>query len=156
MVLKGFVALAKTRSSDTQLQYFIGRQEETIAQIEREILFTREYQEIGVKAPSWQKAEECIRSAVTGIDLNGISLTMEGLATVEILADPLLGKVFFNLVENALRHGGEDLKSIRFSGGRERDHFLITCEDDGPGVSAEEKDLIFGRGTGSTPVLASS
>lgn len=58
-----------------------------------------------------------------------------------------------NLIENAIRHGGE-----RVTVGLERDHgtLLLTVGDDGPGVPAREREHIFERFTrgaqaGSSP-----
>ena len=49
-----------------------------------------------------------------------------------------------NLIENAIRHGGE-----RVIVGLERDHgtLLLTVADDGPGVPAHEREHIFERFT---------
>ena len=66
----------------------------------------------------------------------------------KIRADPLIERVFYNLIENALRHGSK-VGRVRFSveelpaGGA-----LIVCEDDGAGVPVNEKERIFERGYG--------
>ena len=146
--LRGFTVLTKRYSSDPEFLNLIGRQEELMARIEGEILFTREYEEIGMQAPAWQNAEECIRAALADIDLNGIVMKVDDLARVEVFADPLLRKVFFNLMENALRHGGKKLSTIRFSSHETKDHLVISCEDDGAGVPADEKAFIFDQGFG--------
>ncbi len=65
----------------------------------------------------------------------------------EVFADPLIIKVFFNLIDNAVRYGGK-IPAIRFYVKEsERDHILI-CEDDGTGIIIEEKEIIFERGFG--------
>ncbi|HWQ68215.1 MAG TPA: ATP-binding protein [Methanospirillum sp.] len=51
------------------------------------------------------------------------------------------------VMENAVRHGGEITRVLIFS--REyRNALIIICEDDGIGISSEEKDLIFDHGYG--------
>ena len=62
-------------------------------------------------------------------------------------ADPLLEKVFTNLIDNAVRHGGT-VNRIGFSVREEGDSLIIVCEDDGAGVEEEEKRKIFRRGVG--------
>jgi len=71
-----------------------------------------------------------------------------GFSDIEIFADPLLEKVFFNLIDNALRYGGERLSIIRFFARTEGKSLVITCEDDGAGVPPEDKKHIFERGFG--------
>ena len=66
-------------------------------------------------------------------------------AGAEVFADPLIVKVFYNLMDNAVRYGGK-ITTIRFSVEDAGDEHLIMCEDDGDGVVAEEKEKIFERG----------
>ncbi len=68
-------------------------------------------------------------------------------AGFEVFADPLIVKVGYNLVDNAMRHGGK-ITTIRFSVEDRSAGQVIVCEDDGVGVPAEEKEQIFARGYG--------
>jgi signal transduction histidine kinase len=63
---------------------------------------------------------------------------------LSIYADPLLEKVFFNLVENALRHGN-GLTWIVFSSLPNEESLTLICEDNGGGVPEKFKDAIFNR-----------
>jgi len=69
-----------------------------------------------------------------------------------VFADPLVVKVFYNLMDNAVRYGGK-ITTIRFSVEEPGDVHLIVCEDDGNGVPAEEKEKIFERGFGKNTGL---
>ena len=60
------------------------------------------------------------------------------------MADPLIVKVFFNLMENSLRHGKTATK-IRLSWREEPDGLVIVYEDDGVGVPEGVKEKIFRR-----------
>ena len=66
----------------------------------------------------------------------------------EIFADPLIFKVFYNLIDNAVRHG-DDLTRIRFYATRENDCQSIVCEDDGPGIPDDMKERLFTRSLGT-------
>jgi signal transduction histidine kinase len=66
---------------------------------------------------------------------------------LEMLADPLIIKVFGNLIDNSLRHGG-GTTIIRFSVQEFDGVRCIVCEDDGIGVPVELKQKIFARGSG--------
>jgi signal transduction histidine kinase len=70
----------------------------------------------------------------------------------EVFADPLIVKVFFNLMDNAVRHGGK-ITTIRFYVAESGADHSIVCEDDGEGIPAEEKSRIFKRGFGNNTGL---
>jgi signal transduction histidine kinase len=61
----------------------------------------------------------------------------------EIYADPLLPRVFYNLLENSLKHGGRGLTRIRLSTRLSGDYLNIIYEDNGCGISQELKLKIF-------------
>ena len=70
------------------------------------------------------------------------------LGSLEVYGDPMLEKVFGNLVDNSLRHG-EHVSLIRFSYQKSGDkELLIVYEDNGAGVSDEDKERIFQKGFG--------
>jgi signal transduction histidine kinase len=64
--------------------------------------------------------------------------------SLSIYADPLIEKVFFNLVENAIRHG-DGTDRIRFFCLARPGGVVLVCEDDGPGVLPQFKEAIFNR-----------
>jgi signal transduction histidine kinase len=67
---------------------------------------------------------------------------------LELFADPLLEKVFYNLVDNALRYGGEKMTAIRMTTGKDNGVLVIMVEDDGNGISAYDKKELFKKGFG--------
>jgi signal transduction histidine kinase len=73
-------------------------------------------------------------------------------AGIGVFADPLVVKVFYNLMDNAVRYGGK-ITTIRFSAEESGDDQVIVCEDDGNGVLTEEKEKIFERGYGKNTGL---
>jgi K+-sensing histidine kinase KdpD len=68
-------------------------------------------------------------------------------------ADPLINKVFYNLINKAVRHSGK-IMTIFAVGERDRDHNKI-CEDDGEGIARDEKEQIFDQGFGKNAGLTS-
>ncbi len=66
------------------------------------------------------------------------------LGDLEIYADPLLQKVFYNLIENALRHGGA-VTRIGVSAEPAGKDLVLVFEDDGVGVPEGKKEQIFRR-----------
>ncbi len=56
-------------------------------------------------------------------------------------------RVFYNLMDNAVRHGGK-ITVIRFFWEERNDNGIIVCEDDGTGIQSADKERIFERGFG--------
>ena len=69
-------------------------------------------------------------------------------ADPEVCADPLFEKVFFNLIDNALCYGGDQMKTIRVVSQESDQRLTIVCENDGVGITDEDKKRIFTRGFG--------
>jgi signal transduction histidine kinase len=115
------------------------------------IQFTREYEEIGVNAPVWQDCHALADTAAMDAPLGKIIIKNDLPSGTEVFADPLIVKVFYNLMDNAIRYGRK-ITTIRFSLQESGEDHLILCEDDGDGISADEKERIFerdfGRNTG--------
>ncbi len=71
---------------------------------------------------------------------------------MKVYADLLISKVLYNLIDNAIRYGGK-ITTIRFIEPESEKDFTIVCEDDGYGVSVDEKEKIFERGFGKNTGL---
>jgi len=71
--------------------------------IERQIGFTRDYQDFGVNAPDWQNVGLVI-DKMSAAPFNKLTI-LNDIENIEIFADPLFEKVIFNLIDNAAQHG---------------------------------------------------
>lgn len=126
---------------------YLSRSVESVERIKKHLQFSREYQMIGVYQPVWQPLETMIEHAVSAIHQPGIEISIRA-APVEVYADPLSPKVVYNLLENALRHGG-GVTRIRITTDEQTDGTLVVAfEDDGMGVRDGEKEKIFDYGYG--------
>jgi signal transduction histidine kinase len=150
--LMGFIELTKEKITDPTLLHYLERQETAALNINRQIEFTKNYEDIGVRAPQWQDVGvhlNALRSLVPPGEIT-ISVAVEGL---EVFADPLLEKVFENLIDNSRRHG-ERVKHISFSTLQYGlDYLAIVYEDDGVGVHESDKERIFEKGFGKNTGL---
>lgn len=79
--------------------------------------------------------------------MRDISIVDE-ISGLEIYTDPLFQKVFYNLIDNALRYGGPDMTTIRFSYQESGPGMVISVADDGIGITANDKKRLFERGFG--------
>jgi signal transduction histidine kinase len=144
----GYLKLAEMKSSDPTLDAYLGKMESAITEIQSQIGFTRIYQDLGSKEPRWIALDTVMpRSHVPAM----ITLNAE-VHGVEVFADPMLEKVFFNLLDNSIRHG-EQVTEIRVASQKSGDDLLVIWEDNGIGVAADEKERIFERGFGKNTGL---
>ena len=144
--LLAYLELSQELTSDPTLLEYFHKEIDTIRAIERQIDFTRYYQDIGVRAPEWQDVRSTIVRAAAQLPLRAVSLTVQ-FDGISIFADPLIEKVFYNLMENAVRHG-EHVTAITFAAQETNDGLAIIYDDDGVGIPQENKEKIFIRGFG--------
>lgn len=104
--------------------------------------FTGEYQKIGIKSPLWKNAKQLVDAAGKNADLGAILLENLIPPSLEIFADPLIEKVFYNLIDNAVRYGKTTFIRFRFEGSADNGGTVI-CDDDGIGIESGEKEKIF-------------
>jgi PAS domain S-box-containing protein len=150
-VLFGILPLVKRMSSSPDMSEMLEMLEKAAYAIRDQIEFTRDYQDMGVHAPEWRDAGELLdRVSHQGL-LSGVRLENE-LHGLLLYADPLLERVFYNLVDNAIRHGG-DLHLITASYEPDTGGILIVFADDGGGIPADLKETIFERGYGKNTGL---
>ena len=144
--LDGYLDLSREVLGDpVKLKEYIIEEQKIAEIIEAQILFTKDYQEMGVKMPEWQNVHRCVDLAKANLALSGIVVKTDGLS-LEVFADLLLVRVFYNMIDNALRYGGEKMTTIRVSS-LESDHgLIIILEDDGIGIPADQKEAVFNRG----------
>ncbi|MDG6257651.1 MAG: ATP-binding protein [Methanomicrobiaceae archaeon] len=63
---------------------------------------------------------------------------------VTVFADELLADVFTNLIGNSAKFGGDEVEiSIRIE--EENSHYIVSVEDNGPGIPDREKARMFNR-----------
>lgn len=114
--------------------------------IEKQVNFTMDYLDTCSPHSDWYTLESLIHDALSGYTITNVLVSID-VGNAEILADPLMTRVFANLIENAVRHGG-GVTEIRITFAVGEDHGLIIIEDDGIGVPLEEKGRIFAPGYG--------
>jgi PAS domain S-box-containing protein len=152
VALHGYLELLQNKSSDPALEKYITRVMEAGNRIAEMIEFTREYDMIGVSSPVWQDCRTLVDLAAKEAPLGQVLVKNDIPAGTIVYVDPLIAKVFYNLMDNAVRYGGK-ITTIQFSVQESGDHRVILCKDDGEGVPADEKERIFDRGFGKNTGL---
>lgn len=144
--LNCYIDISADLAKSPEQSAYIEKQKQIIAVIQEQIEFTKEYQNLGIDIPQWQDLREVITRASCQLDF-GIIKKEVNIGQYEVYADPMLEKVFFNLLDNSLRYGAS-LTSVSMTAKHEGDNLIITFADDGVGIPTEDKDNIFNRGFG--------
>jgi PAS domain S-box-containing protein len=147
--MKAYLVLLEEEAHENpRAREFCGRMKEIADTIRRQIAFTGDYQQMGEKNPEWQHVEWAVKRAAESAIANGIRLNVT-TGPLEVFADPILEKAFFNLLENAASHG-QHITGIEVSFREEEEgHGLLIFEDDGVGVAGDMKQQIFEKGVGA-------
>jgi PAS domain S-box-containing protein len=145
-VLMGYNDLLKHTVRDKKILEMLDKEEIALHAVHRQIEFTREYYNLGVKSPVWQNICETSTRAYSQF-ITTISFTCD-THDLEIYADPLLEKVFYNLFDNAIRHGNS-VTRIKICCVREGPDLLLNFCDNGKGILPVNKERIFKRGFGN-------
>jgi signal transduction histidine kinase len=151
--LSGYLELSRQTIGEPDLEgELLSKEEKIVETIIHQINFTGDYQDMGIAAPAWQNVEETVRKAAGALQLRDIRIDVDR-QDLEVWADPLFGKVFYNLIDNALKYGGGNLSAIRV-GSRETGYGLtLVFEDDGLGITEEDRKHLFERGYGKNTGL---
>ena len=148
MALNAYIALSEdVIDKPDELKTFFAKEQKIADAISRQLDFTKDYEELGVKSPVWQNVSALIRSTGSTLPTGNIRLDI-GCPGLEVFADPLLEKVFYNLIDNSLHYGGEKMTAIRVTAGEQGADLRIMVTDDGNGISADDKKQLFTKGFG--------
>jgi PAS domain S-box-containing protein len=151
--LKAYLELSKESLDDpAKTSEYIQKEERAADAIEHQIEFTREYQDLGVKEPVWQEVGTCVANAAASLPVRDISIEIRA-GKIEVFADPLFSRVFYNLIDNALRYGGQDMTLIRVTAQESEKGMVIAVEDDGAGINSGDKGQLFTKGFGKNTGL---
>ncbi|WP_319578332.1 ATP-binding protein [uncultured Methanospirillum sp.] len=119
--------------------------------INSHIEFMKDYESLGIQAPSWQNAYDLFEKASAPFFTGSVRFE-NNLENLEIYADPLIEKVMYNLCDNAMKYG-VNLTYIHSYYQPDGETCLIIVEDDGIGIQKELKAKIFEKGFGKTSGL---
>jgi len=145
-----YLVKQKLATDHSSLEY-LGDIESAIDQMEKIFDFSRTYEMLGVEELSYVDVEKSVEeAAILFSGMNGITLVNDcyGLA---VMADSLLRQLFYNLIDDTLKHG-EKVSQIRVYYEEGENQLKLIYEDDGIGIPEDEKQNIFregyGKGTG--------
>ncbi|GAA5263388.1 PAS domain S-box protein [Methanocalculus sp. MC3] len=137
MAIDGYIELIRRREPETGIAEYLEKIGLCLAQISKSFEFMKEYEKIGTSGPAWQE----ISASLEPLAGSKIPIT-NTCRNVSIIADPLLTKVFSNLLDNTIRHG-EDATEITISCEKSDGNLRILWQDNGAGIPETMKERIF-------------
>jgi PAS domain S-box-containing protein len=146
-VIMNYLERAQLKTTHEAMQMFFDKTIESIESIRKQMAFGKSLQDLGITSPTWQSVKKSWNDAVGLLPANNVDISMDA-ADVELFADPLLPRVFYNLLMNALNHGGQQLTKIRLYIRITGESLILTVEDNGPGIPYDKKEKIFEFGYG--------
>jgi signal transduction histidine kinase/HAMP domain-containing protein len=144
-VIMNHLERAQLMNNPEEMQAFFEKTIESIQSIRNQISSMRELQDMGLISPKWQRISYVFNDAAALIPDTAVEIH-DDTGDIEIYADPLLPRVFYTLLETSFRSGGQHLTRITLSAFVENRLLHIVYADDGIGVPAADKEMIFEAG----------
>jgi PAS domain S-box-containing protein len=151
MVVSGSLELASYGIQEPDLLKHLVRAQTATKTIQRQIIFTREYENLGADTPTWQHVSTVIRRAFLEVETESIILNIEQ-DSPDVFADPLFEKVFYHLFTYSYKYG-EKVTRIEISFTYSTTELIITVADNGIGISPENKIHLFEWRSGNERTL---
>jgi len=145
-IIAGNVSLLKEMITDTTQTGYLQRAEDAMVAIRNQILFTRDFKDMGMEKAYWQVLDTVFLPIKERMKLGNTELDVTE-KDVDIFADPWLNKVFSNLT-NYIRHQGKTTTKITIDYQESADGLEIIINANGIGIPADKKERIFERGFG--------
>jgi PAS domain S-box-containing protein len=136
----------KDAITDPEVRTLLDVQENATKNIQHQIEFARDYENLGGKAPQWMNIDQIFSHLLPIMGTYGITFVSPD-QDIEVYADPLLERVFYNLVNNSIQHG-EHVSTIRIEYTTDSDGLIVSYHDNGVGIPESGKQNIFERGVG--------
>jgi len=150
-IIVNYLERAQLKTSREAMQTFFDKTLESVESIRNQMAFVRSLQDIGITSPAWQSVKKVFWEAVMLVPSSTIDIRVE-MDDIELYADPLFPRVFYNLLTNSIKHGDHRMTKIRLSAQKSGESLILIYEDNGKGIPLDEKEKIFefgyGKGTG--------
>ena len=147
-VALGYLELASEQVHDEGVNNLLEKAMTSVGAIRSEIELTRDLQDLSGQTPVWQNLRDIIQRSAT---IHNVQMA-DKCHKLELYANPMLEKVFHNLIDNSVRHGVH-VRNIWLDCIPEEKGLTLVYRDDGVGIPADDKVRIFFRGYGKNTGL---
>jgi PAS domain S-box-containing protein len=152
-VITGNIFLLKKKHRDcAEIMDRLGQMDQACGSILKILEFTKMYEQLGVEELTYVNVEKAVDEATALLSsTSNVKLTNETQG-LTVLADSFLRQLYYNFIDNSLKHGQHATRIKVHFEKTEEEKLNIIYEDDGIGVPAENKPMLFKEGfsTGGT------
>jgi PAS domain S-box-containing protein len=135
----------KTLPNDHKALAYLKEIELACLQTTRVLDFAAAYESLGVEGLTLMDVDKAVEEAVSLIsELKGVKI-MNNCQGLTVMADSVLRQLFFNLIQNSLKHG-KNVSQIKIHYEEGKDRLKLLYEDDGVGISKADKPKLFEGG----------
>ncbi|MDD1699876.1 MAG: PAS domain S-box protein [Methanoregula sp.] len=152
MVVSGSLELASYVLQEPDVLKHLNRAQTATKTIQRQIIFTREYENLGADVPDWQRISTVVHRAFLEVEADTVSLNIKE-DNFDVFADPLFEKAFY-LLFNYVHKYGEKVTRIDVFNVCTGTELIITIADNGTGISPENKPHLFEWRAGNEKTLS--
>jgi PAS domain S-box-containing protein len=146
MVAKSNLFLLKKQiGNDPDLVRYLDRIDSALDSSDRIFENSRLYEQIGVEKPTVENVFNCFNQAVALFPKLEAVKVVNGCQGLEVVADSLLKQLFYNFIDNSLKHG-QKVTQIQLQYIKDADGVKLIYKDDGIGVSKTDKSKLFQAG----------
>ncbi len=146
MVIKSNSYLLKKQIGDNpKFAKYLEDIDSALKSSEKILEFNRLYEKIGAEKPANMNVADCFNKAATilpNLDAARFANECQGL---EVMADSMLEQLFYNLIDNSLKHG-EKVTQIKLYCIEEEKQIKLFYEDNGVGIPETNKVKVFEKG----------
>ncbi len=152
MVVRGYISIIGDAVRDPDILPYLEKMKNAAGAIGEQLEFARDYQDLGMKFPVWLTLGNVLKQVGFQMPPGPPDMETDFGEDLQVYADPLFFKVWYNLWENTLRHAGQ-ATTITVTAKETPEGLVIIYADDGQGIPLSEKENIFERGHGKNTGL---
>jgi len=143
-VIMTYLERAQLKATHDEMQMFFTKTLGSVESIKNQIAYERVLQDPDrIISPAWQPVSLAFDQAVRMLPGHmAVDISCEA-GEIEILADPLLPRIFLSLLALSFRLDGYTFSKIHLGAGMRGDALVLVYEDNSAGIPAHEKERIF-------------
>lgn len=143
----GYLELSEDLITDPIVKDFAKKEQTAAEKIRERLIFTREYQKIGLSEFSWFSLSDIIKESLNEIPLHPIVLEMD-VGKARIYGDKNIGLALEKILENIPVHA-QGATTVKITLQKSANGGILIIEDNGCGIPEVHKHRIFDLGFGS-------
>ncbi|MCX6689279.1 MAG: PAS domain S-box protein, partial [Methanoregula sp.] len=135
--LRGYVELSRDMVDNEKVKAYLKTEDDILRVIDRQIQYTKEYQQMWVQASQWVNILQTIKNVLMYKTLGPVKALVD-LSGLEIYCDPIIERVFSHLIDNTLQHG-QTVTEIQIHCHETAEGLALVYEDNGVGIPEHKK-----------------